>query len=410
MPPLTSAGPAPSAPLSACSPIPVSAANAPAVGATASSPSSWTGELPEMILPADAATRGRGDAATESRGAAPEGATAPETQPPAPGPRPPAPPSRRPLAALARSPPPPPTAVDWQRGNYTVVTRGGRIESPVRSGELKKQLRMVSEGSVLVGGDALRGARSGRGAGRLPAPGLPRRLRPLHSRPRAGDAMRYRLTCLTPLLVGDGRKLSPIDYMVWKDQVNVLDQRRIFRLLAKGPRLDGYLTQLKRADKLDFASWGGFAQNFADRRIPFESPAYSAYLEPRRRRQPAHPDLRRRRLRTVPARRRHQGRAAHRHAVRQLERRACCKEVAATMQGDRLPRRPAESRGRPGARAPPAACRMRFVGARRFRRRSPTRSFKLYLLRVSTLQPRGGGVRAGLEAEPARRRGRRAAR
>jgi len=51
--------------------------------------------------------------------------------------------------------------------------------------------------------------------------------------------MRYRLTCLTPLLVGDGRKLSPIDYMVWKDHVNVLDQwrifRRIFRLLAKGP-------------------------------------------------------------------------------------------------------------------------------------------------------------------------------
>jgi CRISPR-associated protein Csm5 len=52
--------------------------------------------------------------------------------------------------------------------------------------------------------------------------------------------MRYRLTCLTPLLVGDGRKLSPIDYMVWKDHVNVLDQWRIFRLLAKGPRLDGY--------------------------------------------------------------------------------------------------------------------------------------------------------------------------
>ncbi|HLX45627.1 MAG TPA: type III-A CRISPR-associated RAMP protein Csm5 [Bryobacteraceae bacterium] len=82
--------------------------------------------------------------------------------------------------------------------------------------------------------------------------------------------MRYRVTCLTPTLVGDGQKLSPIDYMVWKDHVNVLDQRRIFRLLAKGPRLDGYLAQLKKAEKLDFASWGGFAQNFAGRRIPFE--------------------------------------------------------------------------------------------------------------------------------------------
>lgn len=83
--------------------------------------------------------------------------------------------------------------------------------------------------------------------------------------------MNYRATVLTPLLVGDGRELAPIDYMVWKDQVNVLDQPRIFRLLASGPRLDGYLAQLRKATKLDFASWGGFAQNFSQRRIPFES-------------------------------------------------------------------------------------------------------------------------------------------
>ncbi|MGA3024545.1 MAG: RAMP superfamily CRISPR-associated protein [Bryobacteraceae bacterium] len=90
--------------------------------------------------------------------------------------------------------------------------------------------------------------------------------------------MRYRVTCLTPTLVGDGQRLSPIDYMVWKDHVNVLDQRRIFRLLAKGPRLDGYLAQLKKSDKLDFASWGGFAQNFAGRRIPFEDPGAAQFL------------------------------------------------------------------------------------------------------------------------------------
>src|ERR1700683_2975314 len=91
--------------------------------------------------------------------------------------------------------------------------------------------------------------------------------------------MRYRVTCLTPTLVGDGRKLSPIDYMVWKDHVNVLDQWRIFRLLAKGPRLDSYLLQLKKAEKLDFASWGGFAQNYAGRRIPFEHPSSAQYWE-----------------------------------------------------------------------------------------------------------------------------------
>jgi CRISPR-associated protein Csm5 len=82
--------------------------------------------------------------------------------------------------------------------------------------------------------------------------------------------MKYRLTALTPLLVGDGHRLSPIDYMVWKNQISVLDQHRIFKLLARGPRLEGYLMQLRKAEKLDFASWGGFAQNYAERRIPFE--------------------------------------------------------------------------------------------------------------------------------------------
>ena len=88
--------------------------------------------------------------------------------------------------------------------------------------------------------------------------------------------MKYKATTLTPLLVGDGRELAPIDYMVWKDQVNVLDQNRIFKLLSRGPRLEGYLTQLRKATKLDFASWGGFAQNFSQRRIPFESPESTA--------------------------------------------------------------------------------------------------------------------------------------
>ena len=95
----------------------------------------------------------------------------------------------------------------------------------------------------------------------------------------ASGRMKYRLTCLTPTLVGDGQKLAPIDYMVWKDHVNVLDQKRIFRLLAKGPRLDGYLSQLKKAEKLDFASWGGFAQNYAGRRIPFEHPSSAQFWE-----------------------------------------------------------------------------------------------------------------------------------
>lgn len=47
--------------------------------------------------------------------------------------------------------------VDWQRGNYAVVQRGGRVESPLRSGDLKKLVSMVTEGSVLYGGEVLQG-------------------------------------------------------------------------------------------------------------------------------------------------------------------------------------------------------------------------------------------------------------
>jgi CRISPR type III-A-associated RAMP protein Csm4 len=48
--------------------------------------------------------------------------------------------------------------VDWSRGDYTVVKRAGRIESPARWGDMKKQLHMVAEGSVLAAGAALAGA------------------------------------------------------------------------------------------------------------------------------------------------------------------------------------------------------------------------------------------------------------
>jgi CRISPR type III-A-associated RAMP protein Csm4 len=49
-------------------------------------------------------------------------------------------------------------AVDWKRGHYTVVARGGRVDSPAGFGERKKQLQMVTEGSVLVAGDTIHGA------------------------------------------------------------------------------------------------------------------------------------------------------------------------------------------------------------------------------------------------------------
>jgi CRISPR/Cas system CSM-associated protein Csm4 (group 5 of RAMP superfamily) len=49
-------------------------------------------------------------------------------------------------------------SVDWRRGNYTVLARGGRVDSAAGSGELKKQIQMVAEGSVLYAEAAPRGS------------------------------------------------------------------------------------------------------------------------------------------------------------------------------------------------------------------------------------------------------------
>jgi hypothetical protein len=49
-------------------------------------------------------------------------------------------------------------AVEWSRGSYTLLERGGRVESPAGSGALKKLVQMVSEGSVLYAPAAPHGA------------------------------------------------------------------------------------------------------------------------------------------------------------------------------------------------------------------------------------------------------------
>ena len=209
--------------------------------------------------------------------------------------------------------------------------------------------------------------------------------------------MRYRLTCLTPLLVGDGRKLSPIDYMVWKDHVNVLDQWRIFRLLAKGPRLDSYLTQLKNAEKLDFASWGGFAQNFAGRRIPFENAAYSAYWN-RAAGESLHiPTF------AAGANGPYLPGTAIKGAMRTGMmfanwRDGMLQDVRKRVEGERYPRRPAEP-VEEQALGPAGTNKMRFVSTGDSGIVANT-DFKVYLLRTSTLQPRGGNYALGWKQSP----------
>jgi CRISPR type III-A-associated RAMP protein Csm4 len=48
-------------------------------------------------------------------------------------------------------------AIDWQHGNYSLTTRGGRIES---HGDAKRPIRMLTEGSVIVSASAPLGAAS----------------------------------------------------------------------------------------------------------------------------------------------------------------------------------------------------------------------------------------------------------
>lgn len=196
--------------------------------------------------------------------------------------------------------------------------------------------------------------------------------------------MNYRVTALTPLLVGDGRELSPIDYMVWKDQVNVLDQARIFRLLARGPRLEGYLTQLRRATKLDFASWGGFAQNFSQRRIPFEHPECTAIWNA------APPEslfiptfAANYRGAYLPA-------SALKGAVRtglvfSRWSSSTIERVAASLEGDRVPRRVAEA-----AEASAGASQVKVIAAADSEPIS-TSSFRIYMTHVASLDTRPGG-------------------
>jgi len=68
----------------------------------------------------------------------------------------PAPPAQHWLLSLFT--PGPDDNIDWTKGSYSVLSRSGRIESPVRQGELKKQLNMVAEGSVLMAAAAPQGS------------------------------------------------------------------------------------------------------------------------------------------------------------------------------------------------------------------------------------------------------------
>ena len=129
---------------------------------------------------------------------------------------------------------------------------------------------MIEEGSVLMAPAPAR-TRGRRGARRLPASRLARRLRagraPLQ--PGAGHES-ARVTVLTTDIwwaTATGSRPS----ITWSGAIRstcwIRSAFSSFSPKARGSRAISLSCQ--KATKLDFASWGGFAQNYAGRRIPF---------------------------------------------------------------------------------------------------------------------------------------------
>jgi hypothetical protein len=115
---------------------------------------------------------GSGVAVLEMEEETPETLAEPERQEPEPEPQAAATPDEgsHPNWLLSLFTPAPDDAVDWGRGNYAVVSRGGRVESAFGSGGLKKQVQMVAEGSVLVAALGLRGSAADVGPDGFPHP------------------------------------------------------------------------------------------------------------------------------------------------------------------------------------------------------------------------------------------------
>ena len=215
--------------------------------------------------------------------------------------------------------------------------------------------------------------------------------------------MKYRVTCLTPTLVGDGQKLAPIDYMVWKDHVNVLDQRRIFRLLSKGPRLEGYLDAAEESRQAGFRVLGRI-------RAEFRGPADSVRTRqldsvvgtrPARKICSFRPLPRRPRVPICPRRRSKAPCAPARYSIAGPK--TPCATSRSRMEDDRPPRNPA-------AKAEDAVLggrrRIACGGWRRPIPRPVTYTgMKIYLLRdVDHGRARRRQVRAGLEIAARTRR------
>jgi CRISPR/Cas system CSM-associated protein Csm4 (group 5 of RAMP superfamily) len=125
------------------------------------------GELPDMILPPRVKPEPAAPQPAETgdfvaQALSPDDAPGPAEAPAPPEPAPPEPAPATPQQLqhwlLSLFAPASEDAIDWTKGSYSVLARSGRVESPVRKGELKKQLNMIAEGSVLIAATAPQGS------------------------------------------------------------------------------------------------------------------------------------------------------------------------------------------------------------------------------------------------------------
>ena len=281
-------------------------------------------------------------------------------------------------------------AIDWQRGDYSLTTRGGRDRKPGGWGEAKKPTRMVAEGSVIVALDAAARRGDERRARGFSASGVSIRLRAGRGNSAGASGGGHEISHHVPHADADRRRPKTRAHRLH----GVEGSRQRARPAADFPAArqraapGGYLAQLKKADRLDFASWGGFAQNFAGRRIPFEHASAIPRWEKARAGKSVHPDVRRVPWRPLCARDAIKG-ALRTGAVSDRWTEATMRDLAgASWCEDRVPRYPpckAEEAVLGGA------------GSSRMRRSRPaiparySSGMKVYLLRVSTLVARGGG-------------------
>ena len=168
--------------------------------------------------------------------------------------------------------------IEWERGAYSVLARGGRVESPARSGELKKLQNMVCEGSVVFAATDPRGSAADVAPDGFPHPVYRAGFAVAIPIPQ-GPVMRYRLTCLTPVLVGDGESCRPSTTWCGRTTSACSTSAASSACWPRARASKAISRNSKRPTSWTSPPGADSRRTSPIRRIPFEHPSSSAYWE-----------------------------------------------------------------------------------------------------------------------------------